>query len=99
MKTALFNLQKKPSHLILKNGLRKKIENINKETSVQVKRYMIEKHLIKENPFASKQLDNVTTYDIDSLYNLKLKEGYSATYIRKIHHNIHQALEQAIKWK
>ncbi|WP_185222794.1 tyrosine-type recombinase/integrase [Parageobacillus thermoglucosidasius] len=55
--------------------------------------------MIDENPFANKPLSSITTEDIDSFYNLKLDEGYSTNYIRKMHQLLHQAFDQAVKWK
>ncbi len=70
-----------------------------KETTVASRRYMMQKHLIDENPFAKKALANTSTFDIDALYNLKIDEGYSTSYIRKLHQMLNQAFEQAKKWK
>lgn len=41
----------------------------------------------------------MTTADIDHFYNLKLKERYSTSYIRKMHQLLNQAFNQAVKWK
>ncbi|KYD29359.1 site-specific integrase [Parageobacillus toebii] len=70
-----------------------------KETTAISREYLLKKHLIDENPFANKPLSSITTEDIDSFYNLKLDEGYSTNYIRKMHQLLHQAFEQAVKWK
>jgi integrase len=70
-----------------------------KETTVSARKYMIEKHLINENPFANKELSKITTKDIDALYNLKLDENFSTSYIRKMHQILNQAFTQAVKWK
>ena len=59
----------------------------------------MEKHLIQENPFSNKELSKITTEDIDAFYNLKIDEGYSTSYIRKMHQMLHQAFSQAIKWE
>lgn len=63
------------------------------------KRYMKDKHLIKENPFAELPLSKITTEDIDSFYNLKIEQGHKASYIRKFHQMLKQVFEQAIRWK
>ena len=70
-----------------------------KDTTISSRRYLMDKHLIKENPFANKELSKIATEDIDALYNLKLEEGYSTSTIRKIHQMLNQAFNQAIKWK
>jgi len=70
-----------------------------KETTVASRRYMMQKHLIDENPFAKKKLSAITSFDIDALYNQKIDEDYSTSYIRKIHQMLNQAFEQAKKWK
>jgi integrase len=70
-----------------------------KETTAISREYLLKKHLIDENPFANKPLSSITTEDIDSFYNLKLDEGYSTNYIRKMHQLLHQAFDQAVKWK
>ncbi|KAB2335110.1 site-specific integrase [Bacillus mesophilum] len=70
-----------------------------KETTVASRRYMMQKHLIDENPFSKKKLSVITTFDIDALYNQKIDEDYSTSYIRKIHQMLNQAFEQAKKWK
>lgn len=69
-----------------------------KESTAEARMYLINKHLIRENPFSDKPLSKITTEDIDSFYNLKLDEGYSPSTIRKIHQMIHQSLEQAVTW-
>ncbi|MBY0098683.1 MULTISPECIES: tyrosine-type recombinase/integrase [Bacillaceae] len=69
-----------------------------KETTAFSRRFTVDKHLIRENPFHNKPLSKITSKDIDNLYNLKLDEGYSTNTIRKIHQMLHQALEQAVKW-
>ena len=60
---------------------------------------LINKHLIRENPFADKPLSKITTEDIDAFYNLKIDEEYSSSYIRKMHQILNQAFNQAVKWK
>lgn len=70
-----------------------------KASTQSSRNYLLEKHLIRENPFAEKQLSKVTVEDIDSLYNLKLDEGYSTSYIRKMHHILTLAFTQAVRWK
>jgi integrase len=70
-----------------------------KETTASSREYMLKKHLIDENPFANRPLSSITTEDIDSFYNLKLDEGYNTNYIRKMHQLLHQAFNQAVKWK
>jgi integrase len=70
-----------------------------KETTVSSRNYLMKKHLIEENPFADKEIAKITTENIDALYNLKLDEGYSTSYIRKMHQMLNQAFNQAVKWK
>jgi len=70
-----------------------------KETTASNAQSLIDKHLIRENPFANKPLSKITTEDIDAFYNLKIDEGYSASYIRKMHQMLNQAFNQAVKWK
>jgi len=70
-----------------------------KETTVSNRKYAMEKHLIRENPFSNIELSKITTEMIDSLYNKKLDEGYSTNTIRKIHQMLNQAFKQAVKWK
>ncbi|GGA40569.1 site-specific integrase [Psychrobacillus lasiicapitis] len=70
-----------------------------KQASAINLKYIIEKQLICENPFANKEIAKITTMDIDHFYNLKLKEGYGTSYIRKLHQLLRQALSQAVKWK
>lgn len=62
-------------------------------------RYILEKHLLKNNLFANKEIAKVTTSDIDLFYNQKLQENYSTSYIRKMHQLLYQAFSQAVKWK
>ena len=70
-----------------------------KQTSATNSQYIIEKHILAENPFATKEIAKITTTDIDLFYNLKLKENYSTSYIRKMHQLLNQAFNQAVKWK
>lgn len=70
-----------------------------KETTVASRKYLLEKHMIRENPFADKPLDKITTFDIDAFYNLKVDEEYSTNYIRKMHQMLYQAFQQAVKWE
>lgn len=56
-----------------------------KETTESNAQSLINKHLIRENPFANKPLSKITTEDIDAFYNLKIDEEYSSSYIRKMH--------------
>lgn len=70
-----------------------------KETTISSRKYLMNKHLIRENPFTYKELSKITTEDIDAFYNLKLDEGYSTSTIRKLHQMLNQAFNQAIKWK
>lgn len=69
-----------------------------KITTFISRKYLLEKHLIEENPFSNKALSKITVEDIDSFYNLKLDEGYSTSYIRKMHQMLNRAFNQAIKW-
>ncbi|WP_342578376.1 Arm DNA-binding domain-containing protein [Psychrobacillus sp. FSL K6-2843] len=70
-----------------------------KQTSAMNSRYILEKHLLKKNLFANKEIAKVTTSDIDLFYNQKLQENYSTSYIRKMHQLLYQAFSQAVKWK
>lgn len=70
-----------------------------KETTASNNQSLINKHLIRENPFANKPLSKITTEDIDAFYNLKIDEEYSSSYIRKMHQILNQAFNQAVKWK
>ncbi len=70
-----------------------------KETTISNRKYAMDKHLIRENPFAHKELSKITTEMIDALYNDKLDQGYSTNTIRKIHQLLNQAFKQAVKWK
>ncbi|WP_342541905.1 site-specific integrase [Paenisporosarcina sp. FSL H8-0542] len=70
-----------------------------KESSVANCKYLIEKHILKENPFGHKEISNISAADIDAFYNLKLENGYSTSYIRKMHQLLNQAFNQAVKWK
>ncbi|MDF0728469.1 Arm DNA-binding domain-containing protein [Cytobacillus sp. S13-E01] len=69
-----------------------------KETTFSSRKYLIEKHLIKENTFSSVPLLHITTKHIDNFYNVKLEEGYSKSTVRKIHQILNLALNQAVKW-
>lgn len=70
-----------------------------KETTASKTQSLINKHLIRENPFANKPLSKITTEDIDAFYNLKIDEDYSSSYIRKMHQVLIQSFNQAVKWK
>ncbi|MGE6609344.1 tyrosine-type recombinase/integrase [Peribacillus sp. NPDC076916] len=70
-----------------------------KETTASSRKYLMDKHLIRENPFANKMLSKITTEDIDAFYNLKLDEEYSTSTIRKLHQLLNQSFGQAVKWK
>lgn len=83
----------------LKNWFTSHYQKRIKDTTESNRKYLMDKHLIEENPFANKELSKITTEDIDSFYNLKLDEGYSTSYIRKMHQMLHQAFNQAVKWK
>lgn len=74
-------------------------KNRIKQTSATNNQYIIEKHILAENPCAMKEIAKITTADIDLFYNLKLKENYSTSYIRKMHQLLNQAFNQAVKWK
>ena len=74
-------------------------KNRIKQTTATNCLYIIEKHILAENPFATKEIAKITTADIDLFYNLKLKENYSTSYIRKMHQLLNQAFYQAVKWK
>lgn len=74
-------------------------KNRIKQTSATNNQYIIEKHILVENPFAKKEIAKITTADIDHFYNIKLKEKYSTSYIRKMHQLLNQAFNQAVKWK
>lgn len=45
------------------------------------------------------QLQRLTSQQVQSLYSQKIKEGLSASYIHSIHGLLHEALDQAVKWK
>lgn len=45
------------------------------------------------------QLQRLTSQQVQSLYSQKMKEGLSASYIHSIHGLLHEALDQAVKWK
>jgi len=70
-----------------------------KLTSAITCSYIIDKHILIENPFVTKELSKITTADIDSFYNQKLNNNYSTSYIRKMHQILNQAFDQAVKWK
>ncbi|WP_339212472.1 tyrosine-type recombinase/integrase [Solibacillus sp. FSL W8-0372] len=70
-----------------------------KETTASNAQSLINKHLIRENPFANKPLSKITTEDIDAFYNFKINEEYSSSYIHKMHQILNQAFNQAVKWK
>lgn len=70
-----------------------------KETTASSRKYLMDKHLNRENPFANKPLSKITTEDIDAFYNLKLDKEYSTSTIRKLHQLLNQAFGQAVKWK
>ncbi|PZX07415.1 site-specific recombinase XerD [Psychrobacillus insolitus] len=70
-----------------------------KETTASNIQSLINKHLIRENPFADKPLSKITTEEIDAFYNLKIDEEYKSSYIRKMHQILNQAFNQAVKWK
>lgn len=63
----------------------KHYQNRIKLSSVITCKYIIDKHILYENPFANKELSKITTADIDNFYNLKLNSNYSTSYIRKMH--------------
>lgn len=69
------------------------------DTTASNNKYLMDKHLIKENPFAELPLSKITTEDIDSFYNLKIDQGHKASYIRKLHQMLKQVFKQAIRWK
>ena len=66
-------------------------KNRIKQTSATNNQYIIEKHILAENPFATKEISEITTADINLFYNLKLKEKYSTSYIRKMHQLLNPA--------
>lgn len=70
-----------------------------KESTVSTRKYMINKHLVNENPFSKKTLSKITSMDIDAFYNQKIDENFSTSYIRKMHQMLNQAFNQAVKWK
>jgi site-specific recombinase XerD len=70
-----------------------------KETTVSSREYLMERHLIRDNPFSHKNLSEITVEDIDAFYNLKLEGNFSTSYIRKMHQMLYQAFSQAVKWK
>ena len=70
-----------------------------KQTTAAAIQYIIQKHILRENPFAHKEISKITTADIDAFYNLKLKEKCSTSYIRKMHQVLNQAFQQAVRWK
>ncbi len=51
-------------------------QNRIKQTSAINSQYIIEKHILVENPFATKDIAKITTADIDLFYSLILKENY-----------------------
>lgn len=70
-----------------------------KETTAATRRNLLDVHLIRENPYANKPLSKITTEDIDDFYSFKIDQEYSTSYIRKMHQMLHQAFQQAVKWK
>ncbi len=83
----------------IENWFTTHLEKRIKETTASNAKSLIDKHLIRENPFGDKPLSKITTEDIDAFYNLKIDEGYSSSYIRKMHQTLNQAFNQAVKWK
>lgn len=73
-------------------------QNRIKNTTVVSRRYLIEKHLLQNNSMLNKEISKITTADIDALYNQKLAEGYSTSYVRQIHQIVNKAFSQAVKW-
>lgn len=43
-------------------------------------------------------LNKVTALDIQNFYNEKIKEGLSASYVRRMHSILHSSFEKAVKW-
>ncbi|WP_342026012.1 site-specific integrase [Cytobacillus pseudoceanisediminis] len=68
-------------------------------TTASSREYMVSSHFIKNNPFADKPLNTITSLNIDLFLNQKLEQGLSTNYIRKMHQLLYQAFNQAIKWK
>ncbi|MFZ3589293.1 tyrosine-type recombinase/integrase [Bacillus sp. DJP31] len=69
-----------------------------KETTFSSRKYLIEKHLLKDNLFSKVPLSSITTKHIDNFYNIKLEAGYSRSTVRKLHQLLNLALTQAVKW-
>lgn len=74
-------------------------KNRIKITSLTNYKYLIEKHIFTDNIFSNKEISTITSEDIDAFYNQKLAEGYSPSYIRKMHEILNLSLKQALKWK
>ncbi|BDH61833.1 hypothetical protein MTP04_19630 [Lysinibacillus sp. PLM2] len=74
-------------------------KNRIKITSLSNYNYLIEKHIITDNVLCNKEISKITTEDIDTFYNQKLEEGYSGSYIRKMHEILNLAFKQALLWK
>ena len=80
----------------IQNWFENHYQNRIKQTSAANSKYILEKHILRENPFAIKEIAKITTADIDHFYNLKLKGNYSTSYIRKMHQLLNQAFSQAL---
>lgn len=74
-------------------------KNRIKITSRTNYKYLLEKHILSDNILCHKEISKITTEDIDTFYNQKIEEGYSASYIRKMHEILNLAFKQALKWK
>ena len=73
-------------------------QNRIKETTVSNRAYLLERHILQNNQFANKKISKITTSDIDTFYNQKIKEDYSTSYIRQMHQLLNRAFDQAVKW-
>lgn len=70
---------------------------INKPT-IRNRRYVFEKHILKNDVFSDKKLSDINTADIDAFYNQKINAGFSTSYIRQMHQLLNQSFSQAVKW-
>lgn len=96
------NLYVEPSKEIFSEFIEKwfygHYQNRIKAPTVRNRRYILEKHILKNNFFLNKEISKITTVDIDAFYNEKIKGDYSTSYIRQMHQLLNQAFAQAVKW-
>jgi len=69
------------------------------KTTADSRWHTINKHLIRENPFADKPISKIHQKEIDDLLRVKIESGLSTSTVNKVRQLLNLVFQQALNWE